>query len=101
MTTRDLVYNEAKSPLMTTEENINFRQFQLFIYRTVYNLIQQGFSRANLIAKLKAFAGQIMIRSNNYYICDVVESADYIRITFWAAKHPMSRALYEITYDEL
>lgn len=100
MTNKEITYNEAKSPLMSAQENLNFRQFQLYIYRTVYAMIQQGFSRDNFVAKLRAFAGQLMFRTNNYYTCSVVESVDYIRISFYATQHPMSRALFEIKYDE-
>jgi len=101
MTNRDIAYTEAKSPLMTADENLNFRQFQLYIYRTVYNMMQMGFSRANFIEKLKILAGQLMSKSNEYYICNVVDMPDSITVTFYAKTHPMSKAVYEITYDEL
>ena len=101
MTTKNIVYNETISPSMSHEEHMNFKQLQLYLYRTIYNMLQQGFSRDNLIAKLKSLAGQLMYRTNNYYICSVVDSVDYIRMSVYVSKHQMARALFEITYDEL
>jgi hypothetical protein len=99
MTNKELIFNEGSSPLMNAEENLNFRRYQMYIYRTIFSLMDQNFQRENFIAKLQAFAGQIMFKTNGYFTCSVIESADYIRMAFYVTKHPMSRALYEIKYD--
>lgn len=99
MTNKELIYNEAQSPMIGVEENLNFRRVQLYIYRTVYDLIKQDLSRENLIAKLKALAAQMMFKSNNYFTFEINETATDIEMEFFITKHQMSRALFKITYD--
>lgn len=99
MNNKEIIYNEGVSPLMTAQENIDFRRWQLYLYRTMYSIMEQGFSYENFVAKLRALANMVNTRSNGYYVCTVNESADAIRMEFYTPRHSMTRAQYEIRYD--
>ena len=99
MTNKELKYFEANCP-STIDENLNFKKFQLHLYRLIYKLIQHGFSRYVLIEKLRELANCIIAQSKNYFYCNVIESVDYIRVAFYIVKYPTARALFEIKYDD-
>lgn len=96
---KEIIYNEAVSPLMTTQENIDFRRWQLYIYRTIYDIMEQGFSYENFVAKIRAFVNFINAKTNGYYICTMNETASFISLEFYTPRHSISRAHYEIKYD--
>ena len=100
MINRELKYNEGICPVMSQNENLDFRRWQLYVHKTIYELMQQGFMRDNFLMKLRQFVNFVNAKTNGFYRCTFMETADYIRVELYHFKHIASKAVFEIRYDE-
>lgn len=99
MSHKEIIYNESTSPNMSVQENIDFRRWQLHLYRTLYTLMEQGFSYENFLEKIKSLANLVCAKSDGYYVCIVNETADNIQLIFFPRPHQMARTVFEIRYE--